>query len=283
MPKRHNTKRGRYNISTRRLASKKIDSLIEKRIDEISKKNDMKNDVIHTYDKFYIADGQDWTSVTELPTIGQFRPIAAGSLENKILTDFGGLVHDPIPTELAADLQDCVTVGLKGIQCRFGIQNRSTQSARVTVQLVYVPNLNRATADSVDYLRPDVFMLWKYGTGNILFDGWSKNNVKNMSSSQGGSTTYSILARQTFNLNGTTTTTNPNYTIKTKRVNLTKIWKNYKNHNIKILPGQAVAQPFTDGNYYFTIHSDLPVAGLYYIMASTVKFHFEGTTFEIGS
>lgn len=264
-----------------KLRDKKINTLIEKRIDEISKKNIAASTVYHYYDKDIVADGQSWTSPTELPLLTSYRPIAPGSLENKAVSDFGGLISDTFASSLDSQDQRSITVGIKGIQCRFGFVNTSQQNARVTAQLIWIPNLNQQTDDAVDFLRPDVYMLYKYGSGNILYDGWSKGQLKNLATSPQTVRTYSVLARKTFNLRGIDSATATEEYVGTKRVTLQKVWKNLRKHNIK--DNSLEGMLLTDGNYYFTIHSDLAVSGLQYIGATTVKFQMLGTTVDIAS
>lgn len=281
MPKKSSKRRRNYS----KLRDKKINTLIEKRINEISKANIRANDIIHRYSKFYLKESVDWVSICSLPEYADFRLVDSGTLEGHMISDCGGLIHDANLDEVATNHRGSMTVGVKGVQARFGIQNRSTTDCRVSVQLLYIPNYNINTDDATDYLNPNKFYLWKYGTGNILFDGWDKEEVKNNSPNPEGAVTYSVLARKTFRLAGTTTGSNPNFTQFTKRITLQKVWKNYRRHNIKLNSGDDTAQAFTDGNYFITIHSDLPESqdSLAYICATTMKFQIRGSTYEVGA
>ena len=270
MPKfKKSYKKRRYGS---RLRDKKINTLVEKRINDISNANIQKNIKWYRYSQTYHLDGYNWNTWTSLPELTNYRLVSADALEAKQISNVGGFVTDHTPSELPSPVFHDLTIGVKGFQCRFSFINQSQYQARVQINLIWIPNLNANTEQSVDYLRPSVFMLYKKGSGNLVYDGWDKIELKNASSTLAhAKTTYTIIESKTFNIRGQTSTNTIN-TNKNKIVWLTHTWKNPKKHNVR--PGETgVATPLTDGNYYFTIHHNLPrTQSIKYVAAATMKF-----------
>lgn len=277
MPKyKKNYRKRRYSS---RLRDKKLNTLVEKRMNEISKKNIQANEKFYQYSVAHTADGYDWDEVTALPATAFFRSIDSGAMESKLISNVGGLVRDQNPVELSELNQKQLTIGLKGIQLRFAFQNPNAFNVRVQVSLIFIPNFNNNTDDSIDYLRPDVFMLWKKGSGNLLYDGWDKNELKNIATNiDTHQTTYTILKSETFNLRSTTGLGG-----RTERKWITKTWKNLKKHNLGPRAISTLASDLTDGNYFFTVHHDAPSGqSIKYIGCSTFKFKMYAPTLNIG-
>lgn len=271
---------------------------IEKIARRVAKGLDKAQDKLHLYDEKFTADGFNWDSALQLPPQNQWRPVLSGGIESKAISNITALVQDgQVPGSAGNANPENLTIAVRGVQCRFAITNREAIPCRVEAQLIYIPNLNRQTQDAVDFLRPDVFMLYKKGTGNILYDGFSKDTLKNKATTASSVRTYTILARKVIYLHGSSnsgqnipipvdpaepdsfdhTADVPYYTH--KRVTLTKYFKRDRKHNIK---SGVEGNPMTDGNYYFILWSDLPTGNfIHYVAMSSVKFRVLSTTDNI--
>lgn len=266
----------------------KIAKKIAKNLDDKQNQSTM---LTHT--KIHMADGVTWATYLQLPPPTDWRPIIAGSLENKIISDVSGRIQ----TLANAHYQSTVTepykipVWVKGVQARFAIQNRSSASTRVEAQLIFCPNLNYDTDDAVDFLRPSVYYLYKRGTGNLIYDGMGKKALTNASSSGSGPIKYIILDRKVVNIPGAryqhqesgSSLVIPYY--KTTRLTLTKWFHNERKHNCYIKNSAVVETNYglIDGNYFFMIWSDLPNGeSLHYVCATTMRLRPGSTTKNIG-
>lgn len=279
MPKyKKNYRKRRYSS---RLRDKKINTLVEKRMNEVSKKNIKANEKFYNYSAYFTADDYTWTAVSALPPVQtDWRPILPDAMEYKIISNVGGLIQDHQPVQLTEIQQKNLTIGLSGIQLRLAFQNPNAFNVRVQVNLIWIPNFNQNTNDTIDYLRPDNFMLWKKGSGNLLYDGWDKNELKNIAQNiDNHQTTYTILKSATFTLKSTTGQGG-----RIDRKWITKTWKNLRKHNVGPRATGTLASALTDGNYFFTIHHSGSTAGspIKYIACSTFRFKIYAPTLNIG-
>lgn len=271
---------------------------IEKIARRVAKGLDKAQDKLHLYDEIYTADGFNWSSVLQLPPGTSWRPVMSGGLESKCISNITGLVQDgQVPGSPGNANPENLTIAVRAVQCRFAVSNREAIPCRLEAQLIFVPNLNRQTQDGVDFLRPDVFMLYKKGTGNILYDGFSKDTLKNKSTGASSVRAYTILARKVIYLRGSSNS-GQNIAIPVdpsdpdsfdhmadvpyynhKRITLTKYFKRDRKHNIK---SGTEGNPLTDGNYYFILWSDLPTGfRVHYVAMSSIKFRVLSTTDSI--
>lgn len=278
MPRTRRTyKKRRFNS---RLRDKKLNTLVEKRMNEISKKNIASNEVLYLHNTTHAADQFTWGGFVNLPQRTDYRQIPGGGFEAKVISNMGGNIADTNVLLLTNPDDKQLTIGVKGFQCKFAFVNQSQYNARVQINLIYIPNLNYSTNDAVDFLRPTVFDLWKKGSGNLLYDGWNKKELQNNASSLDSKHSYTILATKTFNINGLPIATGWTYPIRVHKTWLTKTWKSFKKHNVKPTALLSNNQLFTDGNYFFTIHSDLPAgADLRYICATSMKYKAYPSTY----
>lgn len=257
---------------------------------KVAKKLDRRQDARETY--YYktieARDGYTWNEILAYPPTASWRPILGGALEAKEVSGIGSLVQNTFPAELTQVQQQSVDIYCTGIQTRLAFQNRTAMGCTVRLYLVFIPNLNIATGDSVDYLRPSVYMLYKQGSGNLLYDGWSKRELKNLSSvTAHGAQKYSILDKKTIYLkpalaSGIVAPDIPIAAFNTKRVYLHKIFKGLgRKHTIK--GSQAVGASLTNGTYYYMIHHDLPLGEtLHYVSVTDFKFTAGTPTINIG-
>lgn len=267
----------------------KIATKVAKRLDEKNLK--------YIYSNVFSArDGYNWDSVTTICPSSKYRPIQSGALESTLISDLSGLIQDS--SQVIAGTQTDITVGVKAIQCRISIRNPNIDSIRYEAQIIFIPNLYRATNDAVDFLRPDVFMLYKKGGGGLLYDGIAKKAIRNMSSSQSSVRDYTIIARKFGTIRGTSNSgiskinidqTLGDYAsdipyVSRRNFTMTKYFKRERRHNCKAYT--TPAQPFTDGNYFLIIFSDLALGGpnattpqyIEYCSANSIKLRIVGPT-----
>jgi len=243
----------------------------------------------HFFQLLHLADDTDWpTGALSLPTGTEWRDV--NGFESKLLSNIGDYVSDLTPTVLTPAQAKSVPIYMQGIQARFAIQNRSNVSCIARAMLVYIPNLNGQTDDAVDFLRPDIHMLGKTGTGNLQFDGWMKKGLNSNATSAAAARRYTILDRKKIylpptrssgqqvprNIGGTGT---PAVTVmadvaayQTKFFTLSKYFKGHgKKHQIK--SSNVTGQALNDGNYYYILWTDhAPGVTYSYVNVTTLKF-----------
>ena len=265
-----------------------------------AKKLDKADDIIRRFSLLHAADGFTWQGQVDLPAPRYWRPVPGSGMESQVISDFEGYINDPIANQIDAAQGGSLTVKITAVQARIAVRNytrvlaspyylNNMEDCKITAMLIYVPNLNNQTTDAVDFLRPDNFMLYKRGSGNLVYDGLDKQTLRNAASSQSSVRDYTILARRVINMESqnsypndiTTPTVRP---IKTKYITLSKYFKTPKTHNIKYsgTPGGMI----TDGNYYMILYSNLSTSGLNtfsYVAATTVAFKVGATTFPVNS
>lgn len=265
----------------------KIARKVAKRLDDANN--------IYVYSNVYNArDGFTWSSVTETVPNNGYRPILNGAMESQVISDLSNLVQDVSIVAISSDYRS-ITVGVKAVQSRICIRNPNVDTIRYDAQLVYIPNLNDQTDDGVDFLRPDVFMLYKNGGGNLLYDGIAKKAIRNLSTGASSVREYTILARKVGTLrgsiaSGTDTAQDARPNVARTQFYLTKYFKRERKHNCKQVQAGGANQ-FTDGNYYLIIHSDIPLDSqtpaqqqrITYIAASSIKLRIIGPTQPITS
>lgn len=239
----------------------------------------------------YADDGYAWPSgqVIAMPPQTAFREIQSGALEAKCISNVEGLLSDAIADNLPLADREAITCYCKGVQMKFALQNRNSISCRVQCALIFMPNVNYSTQDAVDFMRPDQYMLYRFGGGGLQYEGWASREIRNLASGQASVRKFSVLAHKKLTLPGTVnsgyTTGGQQQRISTRFVTLTKHFKGQgKKHNIK---PRTQTQPnqydtFSDGSYYFLIWSDLPATDtLFYLGQSNIKLLPAGTTASI--
>lgn len=255
---------------------------------KVASKLDRKQDArqIRYLSEVYAADGYSWpdSQVINNPPQTAYRPVLSGALESKLVSKVSELLTDPAAVNLSPADADAITCYCKGIQMRFALQNRNSISCRVNMAIVFIPNLNRQTEDAVDFLRPDQYMLYRFGSG-IQYEGWDKKQIRNLAGSPSSVRKFVVLAHKKVTLPGTVnsgfTVDNQQQRITTRYYNLTKHFKGMgKKHNIK--PGTSEDITFSDGSYYYMLWSDLPAGDdLHYLGCSSMKLLPGSTTFSI--
>jgi len=290
------TKRGvrRYTNKKAKFREQKlsIDTIIKISKRE-AKKLDKADDIIRRFSLAHAADGFTWQGQVDLPAPRYWRPVPGSGMESQVISDFEGYINDPIANQIDAAQGGSLTVKITAVQARIAVRNytrtltspyyvNNLEDCKITAMLVYIPNLNNQTADAVDFLRPDNFMLYKRGTGNLIYDGLDKDTLKNAASSAQSVREYTILARRVINMPSQKIISDN--TIKTKYITLSKYFKTPKTHNIKYsgTPGGMLS----DGNYYMILYSNLSTEALNtfsYVAATTIAFKVGATTFPVNS
>lgn len=252
---------------------------------KIATRLDNKSLKSHLFVKTWLADGSAWpTNYLALPASQDYRPIPAPALEVKTISELGGYVQDVTGVNWSANQERGVPIYLQGIQARFIFQNRTTTSVRVKLMLCFVPNYNFNTQDAVDFLRPDVFMLGRTGTGNLLYDGWNKQALNVAATQTTSARKFSILASKSFTMAPTKYSGQQIQSaqivrdvpaIHTKHITLSKYFKGHgRKHYIKNQATQG--RPLMDGNYFYIIWSDMEQQStplnLYYGAVTQLKF-----------
>ena len=229
---------------------------------KIAKRLDKRTTKYYINNLPFARDGFTWDSITECVPESAYRPIANGAMESQILSQIGGNILAP---EMDAPaLTQSMTIAVSGIQARLQLQNDNNNSVKCTCAIYYVPNLNAHTDDAVDFLRPDVFMLYKRGSGNLLYDGFAKQIIRNKASGNSTVRDYQIIASKTVIIppctygglqfeDTTGTGTPPDWDYMRdisqpgrKRVTLTKYFKRERRHNIKGVIPNTQNRPLND-------------------------------------
>ena len=275
---------------------------VQKIARQIAKSEDKKNIKYYINNVFHAADSFNWDSVTEICPSESYRPIINGALESQIMSDVSGLLFDNIPNYSNVGpfpdttFQQSLTIGVNAIQARLSIRNPNIDDVRVEAQIVFISNLNDQTDDAVDFLRPDVFMLYKKGGGNLLYDGLAKKGIRNKATGASSVRDYQIIARKVVTIKGTyfsgkTIEDQGNCIyiqgVNRRNITLTKYFKRERKHNCKYATG-AVPRMLTDGNYYLIIFSDLALDDngqrhIEYCGASSMKIRMAGATQPLSS
>jgi len=276
---------------------------VQKIAKQIAKKLDDKNIIFYYNNIPHTADGFTWDSVTELPTESAYRPIQQGALESQIMSELANVVNVP-GHGAGGSVQNRVNlqIAIKACEARLIFQNINTCPVRVVIQIVFIPNLNEQTDDAVDFLRPDVFMLYKRGSGNLLYDGLAKQGIANKSTGAASVRKYQIISSKTITVPACNyraaqiedaqtpptagTMMRDVASASYRRVTLTKYFKRERKHNCKYRQAAVGPQLLTDGSYYLIIHSDISAdddgpRAINYAGATTMKFRVVGGTDQV--
>lgn len=292
MPK-YNRKRNNKKAKWRQ--QKLAIGTVQKIARQIAKQEDRKNTKFYYSNVFHAVDGYNWDSVTEIVPSESYRPIQNGALESQVLSDISNLLMDGnLNDQNLPNLSFDMTVGVSAIQCRLSFRNPNIDDVRICAQIVYISNLNDQTDDAVDFIRPDVFMLYKKGGGGLLYDGIAKKGIRNKSTGAASVRDYQIIARKVITVKGTYNSgiqeeDTPNVFkdvpgVNRRNITLTKYFKRERKHNCKKYLTGAVNRLFTDGNYFLIIHSDLSLSdtatprSITYCGASSIKCRIVGST-----
>lgn len=246
----------------------------------------------HRYKLIVAHDGFQWSSAFSLPPSQDWRAVSSDAMESKCISTVGGFISDQIPHALSSLLQDSVALRIHGLQARFAVQNRNAVSCRLRAMLVYIPNLNKQTNDAVDFMRPDFHMLSKQGTGNLIYDGFDKDDLKNSSAGAASVRRYTILDTYRTTLQPTGYSGQQVSSagiirditaIKTKHFRLTKYFKGMgKKGNLKA--NGNITQMLSDGNYFYLLWTDLPSGlSLNYVAVTSMRFHVQGVTQNVNT
>ena len=186
-----------------------------------------------------------------------------------------------------------LTVAVSAIQARLSFRNPNIDDVRIEAQIVFISNLNDQTDDAVDFLRPDVFMLYKKGGGGLLYDGIAKKGIMNQASGASSVRDYQIIARKVITVKGTYNSgvmiadgADPPLSVpgvRRRNITLTKYFKRERRHNCKVPAVGTTPFLFSDGNYFLIIHSDLSIdddgqRNIEYCGASSLKLRIVGVT-----
>ena len=239
----------------------------------------------HFNQQLFLRDGQAWPNgALSLPVMADWRDV--NGFEAKQLCSIGDLVADLVPTNVSAVQSKSLPVYMQAIESRFAIQNRANVSCTARAYLVFIPNLNKQTDDAIDYLRPDIHMLGRLGTGNMQFDGWMKKELNSNATTPSAARKFTVLDHKKIYLPPTRSSGQyaqsaglivPVPALTTKKFTLRKYYKGFgRKHQLK--SANTTGDPFTDGTYYFLLWTDhAPGVTYSYINATTCKFRV-GTT-----
>jgi len=294
--KKYSRRSGKYSRRRRKWTQQLLAvGTVAKIAKKVASKLDRANDKFHLYTSYKLATAAQgdppivWPDgALGLPAASAYRP--GHGIETDTISLIGGLVQDVTGSILTGTQQKGVQIRMQGLQSRFVIQNRNTVSCRVTAMLLFIPNVNQQTSDGVDFLRPDIYMLGKVGTGNLQYDGWNKQELNVHASSAAGPRKYTILDKKHFTLGPTRASgqqetsagqTRPIPAIQTKHFMLSKYFKGAgKKHFIKY--EGANGRMLNDGNYFFVLWSDLPAGLAYHYCAySQVRFKVLQSQFAV--
>ncbi len=288
------------NSSTSRLADKKINTLIEKRIQDIARKEDRKNEQYYVETRVQpstLANPQ-YTG-TSLNEAFQFMikhdnstiTKSLSSLEYVPLTDFGNnyILNIQPDDAVAKQRNQSLEFRVKQVQAFVNLYNAGDSVLQVSMALIGIPNNNKYTgASSADNnvsksLRPNRSMLtrnnWKFAPtdSGINAGAYTSNddqvNIK-----------YHIFDRKTITLApGATTdpTSNPK---REYNVKLGKVFKNPKKllYNVEATNIDDRSQLMSNYNIYFcwTTNQSSGTSG----QNSSIRYNFiTGSKFSLGN
>lgn len=157
MPRRYRKYRRRRSGKSK-LADRKINTLIEKRIKTIAKQEDSKKaGYIVTRD--YITANATWGSNIQQPLTNNYKVANANNVGYKLISQFATGIAN---TGLDADSGGAprrVKVNVKTVQAQLTLINMYPQVIHWRVCILYVPNFNNNTSAANDLLLPNIHMM----------------------------------------------------------------------------------------------------------------------------
>lgn len=255
MPKRQQRKQQSRRRQSK-LADKKINTLIEKRIEEIAKKEDRKNlkyfVEAQAFPANFASQSYIGTSIHQLhtdisPLVNTNVTSNANSIDYWPLTNFrmkykyADRQGSPLPTN--AENEDC-SFRIRQVQAFLSFYNENNEPYQVCAALIGIPNSNPATAadssaltGASNRLRPTRAMLcknnWKFApTSSGMFKDFFVNYHAGEEDKTGLKTIHHILDRKTVTVPGSggvsgelAQLSNPKKVVK---MSLSKLYKNPK-------------------------------------------------------
>lgn len=273
-------KRRRKKSYGSRLADKKINTLIEKRMSEIAKKEDRKAIVKYVHWTPFAVPTLTWTDAQTLPITSTWKQIVGGQIYTECLSDFSGHIRFPQLEQQDNAERQTAEIRIHGLESRFKARNISDEPVRLEVRLVYVPNLNQNTTAGTDRLNPDrieQYFRSHSGAGSMRYFGC--NRLSTFSQSTGDiPTTIHTLDRKVMYLpssgiSGTQTQqfgdgsgsavssilmTEP---VKYKRFSLSKWFKRPRKNFTGSPVGATDGDYLRLGNYFLVVWSDCTADG----------------------
>lgn len=282
--KKYNTKR-RYKNS--KLKDKKINTLIEKRIQEISRKEDRKQEQYTVCRDNVTADGT-WPQNISRP----LNPVivSSGSVNYKVISQCARQYWVANPLNIAGNVtqenagQDRPTfqkyrIGVKTVQAHLWVENFFPRHTQFRCALIFVPNYNSSTT-AISQLAPSIHQMGRNSCSG-KFTGIFGDNamLKNNRNAENSAIEYTLIDSKTITLpprrmdnyytnstvGGDTFNVVQNFSIPSKKkITLTRTYKNPKklyanSYDFDEEDDQDDDQPsllFSNGNYFLLMAHD---------------------------
>lgn len=259
---------------------------VQKIARDIAKSEDKKNLKKYVHVTYVKADAFTWGGAAykrALPSLSNWRTHTGSeqdlAMPYQILTNVADNVITPEMKLLDANEQAEVELAIHGVQTYGIVCNNSLRPMRFEARLLWIPNLNKYTQASIDYLIPRFTQMFKSGkgTGNLLFQGYDRRSLATLTAT-GIPVQFRVLARKVMFLpaaswTGTLTGTTPPGTFDAecpiifKRFTLQKYFKNPLKGFVRsdIGPNDIMS----NGNIVLVYWSDLPGSSSFNILATS--------------
>lgn len=268
--------RKKYTVSVGKLMSKKVDSLLEKRMVEIAQKEDRKNQEwfrqVTTVDG---GGGFDW------PGHGPYLRVPsascsvhnAGTLFNRCLTDVGQLIKNQIDSAIdATTLSNYIRI--KNMSATFDFRYAGSVPCKIQLWIVGIPAATRLRTDGVTV--PTIHTCPGYGL-NIL------NKYRPRAEKETVEYKFRVVAKKLIhfkptqiytpawplNNNNATAWSNPVHMEQSKTVTISHTFKGAGKKFIVIDSDDSAQQM----EYYLCMLGDAPVT---YVLAYATRFRLDG-------
>lgn len=272
-------KKGNWSKSKKsyqsKLQDKKINTKVEKRMQEIARKEDKKNMVKYVHVSYLKPAALNWSAGylahNPPPSLWYTLP---GASDMSIInaSQIGGNIELLNMVNVNNAHQGDLEVRIHGIQSYGIFKNNSAYPARVETRLLYIPNTNVYTDDANDYLTPRFTMLWKdgKGIGVPLRKGYNKRQLAAFTAT-GIPVKYQELDKQVIFLPPATVTGTINLPpmydgdaghVEAISMNTPVVYKRTSMAKYFKTPRKAYIRPnnseLTNGNYFLVVWTDLP-------------------------
>jgi len=167
---------------------------VQKIARQIAKQEDNKRMEWRIHQRYVIQTGGLWTSQTMRPTEAVKRRYTVGAVDSWLLTGFANAVENDLVQNSASSYNRSATYGVKTVQAHLCFENNTPVPVRAIAALMFIPNLDQLTADSVDRLTPRIEFL--RGTPNLKFDGIFGGDLQKMSDGQQASGRTCVICDQ---------------------------------------------------------------------------------------
>lgn len=281
-PPRRKRRGARYS----KLRDKKINTLFERRAKEIAQKEDRKNIRKYIFPQQVSRTGYNWNDRLALPAPadwyeleGEQLGVAGKGLAYHILSGVGGYLEDNTASQEDGTAKGMLELRFQGVECFGIVKNNSTVPVRIDARIVWIPNVNQFTDDSVDYLLPRDTMFIKTGTGNLLNQGYNRRNLATLTAT-GVPVKHTTVARKVMFLPAGLVTgelTAPGPVVSSVEVFPQPVYKRFTLRKRFKGMGKKMYCRTSDvlcsnGNFYFVIWSDLKSpATISFLMASNIQ------------